>query len=211
MAEGYAVETISSLPFDMLIGAPLTAAVNAQAQGAKATVDFIQDVGFLPPSSNEDMLFPTPGALDAAGGALVPGDLGQVRTVTFTYSTTDGAGAVSTSQLTVPLLTVVPIPNLQIAEMTIDFVAKISEAITSSKKDVDNRRKDASAHTKGGWGPVSGGLKASYSSTHTSSSERSSKYQTELTMSIHVRATSESLPKGLGRVLDILASTIKPA
>jgi hypothetical protein len=211
MPAGYAIETISSLPFDMLIGAPLTAAINAQALGAKATVDFIQDVGFIPPSNDEDMLFLTAGATDAAGAPLIPGDLGQVRTVTFTYATTDATGAVSTAQLTVPLLTVVPIPNLQIAEMTIDFIAKISETITSTRKAQDARRLEGSATAKGGWGPVSGSMKASYSSTHTSSSERSSKYQTELTMSIHVRATSESLPKGLGRVLDILAATIKTA
>jgi hypothetical protein len=200
---GYAVETISSLPFDRLIGGPLTAAVTAQAQAAKATVDFIQEVGFVPPSPDEDMLALTP---NAAVGAvpLVDGDLGQVRMVTFRFSTPAGD-----STLTVPLLTVVPIPNLQIAEMTIDFVAKISETITSTKNDQDNRRVAGSAETKGGWGPVSGSLKASYSSTHTSSSERSSKYQTELTMSIHVRATAESLPKGLGRVLDILAATVK--
>lgn len=210
MPAGYAVETISSLPFGHLIGGPLTAAIDAQSQGAKATVDFIQDVGFIPPNPDEDMLFPTAGAQDAAGNALVPGDMGQVRMITFTYSTIDGAGAVVQSQLSVPLLTVVPIPYLHIAEMTIDFVAKISEAITSTRKAQDNRRLNGSSTAKAGWGPVSGSLKASYSSTHTSSSERSSKYNTELTMSIHVRATSESMPKGLGRVLDILEKTIRP-
>ncbi len=209
MPKGYAIEAVSSLPLGYLIGAPLTAAVDAQAQSAKATLDFIQDVGFMPPSPNEDMLFLTPGAVDPAGNPLVPGDLGAARTATFTYSASDPAGNPVQAKLTVPLLSIVPIPMLLIEEMTIDFVAKISEAITSSRKDVDNRRKEGSANASGGWGPVSAGLKASYSSTHTSQVDRSSKYQTELTMSVHVRATSEGLPKGMGRVLDILAATIK--
>lgn len=227
MPAGYAVETISSLPFGHLIGGPLTAAIDAQALGAKATVDFIQDVGFIPPNPDEDSLFPTPGAQDAAGQPLVAGDFGQVRMITFTYIASSvpqvdnagnpvldaagnrvlGPGSVT---LTVPLLTVVPIPYLAISEMTIDFVAKISESITATRKAADNRRLQGSSTAKGGWGPVSGSLKASYSSTHTSSSERSSKYQTELTMSIHVRATSESMPKGLGRMLDILEKAIIP-
>jgi hypothetical protein len=199
----YAVETISSLPFDTLIGAPLTAAIDAQAHGAKATVDFIHDVGFIPATTNEDPLFP----VDSQGqpAAVGDADFGDVRMVTFTYSLADGTGAT----VTVPLLTVVPIPYLYISEMTIDFVAKISETITATINSTDTRATAASAQAKGGWGPVSGSLKASYSSTHTSNSERSSKYQTELTMSVHVRATSESMPKGLSRVLDILASAIK--
>jgi len=213
MAKGYAVETISSLPFGLLIGAPLTAAIEAQAQGAKATVDFIQDVGFLPPAKNEDMLFLSSAEIpkaDDGNPQYAEGDLGAVRMVNFTYSSVDGEGKTGTSKLSLPLLTVVPIPYLEINEMTIDFTAKISEAITSTRQDKDDRRKQGSANVGGGWGPISGGLKGSYSSTHTSTSERSSKYQTELTMSIHVRATSESMPRGLSRVLDILASTIKP-
>jgi uncharacterized protein DUF2589 len=202
----YALETVSSLPFGMLIGAPLSAGVEAQSQAAKATIDFIREVGFKPADPNSDPLFP----LDNNGNPRNDdADFGDVRVVTFKYQTTNGAGEPGTATLTVPVLTVVPIPYFSIDEMTIDFVAKITESITSTVKAEDNRRKDASATVSGGWGPVRGGLKASYSSSHTSTSEKSSKYNTELAMTIHVRATSESMPKGLARVLDILASGIK--
>ena len=206
---GYAIETVSSLPFGTLIGAPLTAAIEAQAQAAKATVDFIQEVGFVPEDADEDALFPSDGDGDEP-------DFGEVRMVTFSYASNavplagDDADAVGagTVTLTVPLLTVVPIPYLAISEMTIDFMAKISESITATKKTADDRRLQGSSTAKGGWGPVSGTLKASYSANHSSTSERSSKYNTEMTMSIHVRATSESMPKGLGRILDILEKAI---
>ncbi len=247
MAKNYAVETVSSLPFGMLIGAPLNAAIEAQTQAAKATIDFIMQVGFLPASvagaANPAAALADPDPVDVSRSDAVPAanlnpatNAGQTRMVTFMYTTTNEDAAVvaaaaaaataaagatpatiaaavaatnQTATITVPILSVVPIPFFSIDEMTIDFVAKITEAITASSRASSNSVKSASAQGQGGWGPVSGGFKAGMSSTHTSTSERSSKYQTELTMSIHVRASSESMPKGMGRVLDMLAGLIK--
>jgi len=98
MAQNYAVETVSSLPFGMLIGAPLNAAIEAQTQAAKATIDFILTVGFLPPLPPN----PTPAQLadpdlpDVTTPNGVPAQntdpsthAGQTRMVTFSYSTTN--------------------------------------------------------------------------------------------------------------------------
>lgn len=273
MARNYAVETISSLPFGMLIGGPLNAAIEAQSQAAKSTIDFILQVGFLPPNA-ANLQDPDPVEISQPDAAPAPGanpttNAGQTRMVTFSYSTTNEDAAVvaavpaaaaaaaqaanaaaavaavqalpnvppaivttatdvqnqggnqaaiaaaitamttQTATITVPILSVVPIPFFSIEEMTIDFMAKITEAITSNSRSQNQRVLTASTQAKGGWGPVSGSLKAGMSSTHSSTSERSSKYQTELTMAIHVRATSESMPKGMARVLDMLAGIIK--
>ena len=279
MGQNYAVESISSLPFGMLIGAPLNAAIEAQTQAAKATIDFILQVGFLPSSGvdSSGALIADPDPVDVtrpdaapAAGADPSTHAGQTRMVTFTYTTANedptvvalaaeaaaaaaaaadataaaaavanvagvtpamiaaanaakdlqGASATSvaaaivpstnqTAAITVPILSVVPIPFFSIDEMTIDFVAKITEAITASSKGSSKSVKSASTQGRGGWGPVSAGFKAGMSSTHSSTSERSSKYQTELTMTIHVRASSESMPKGMAKVLDMLAGLIK--
>jgi Protein of unknown function (DUF2589) len=279
MAKNYAVEAISSLPFGMLIGGPLNAAIEAQAQAAKSTIDFILQVGFLPASAvNAGALVADPDPVEVSEPDAVPAPgtnpmtaAGQTRMVTFSYTTTNedpamlamvtaaqaaAAGAANaaaapaavqlvpgvtpavtaavnaavaapnatpqtvaaaivpsltnqTATISVPILSVVPIPFFAIEEMTIDFMAKITEAITSNSKSQKNKAMSASTQAKGGWGPVSGSMKAGMSSTHSSTSERSSKYQTELTMSIHVRATSESMPKGMARVLDMLAGLIK--
>ena len=255
MANNYAVETISSLPFGMLIGAPLTAAIEAQSQAAKATIDFILQVGFLPPTVTNNQELADPDPVDITQPDALPAatanpttNAGETRMVTFTYMTTNedaalvstaaavaaaaaaaadaqgatqamiaaataaagaqGATAASvaativpttnqTATITVPLLSVVPIPFFSIDEMTIDFVAKITEAVTASSKATAKSVKSASTQARG------------MCSTHTSTSERSSKYQTELTMTIHVRASSESMPKGMAKVLDMLASLIK--
>jgi hypothetical protein len=196
MGTNYAIEAISSLPFSTLIGAPLLAAIEAQGQGAKATVDFIMAVGFEPPTAGDDVAIET------------QPQPGKVRNVTFSYQRTDGT-VVQDASLTVPLLTIVPIPYLAIEEMTIDFMAKITEAINKSTTATDEKVAAVSTSAQGGWGPCSASLKGSFSSKHSSTSATSSKYQTELTMSIHVRAKQDDMPAGLSRVLTILSDLIK--
>ena len=107
MAKNYAVETVSSLPFGMLIGAPLAAAIDAQTQAAKATIDFILQVGFLPTAAivapQGGVLQPLndPNPVDVTQPDAVPAptanpstDAGRTRMVTFTYTTTNEDPAV---------------------------------------------------------------------------------------------------------------------
>lgn len=198
----YAVETISSLPFGQLIGGPLVAGIEAQAQAAKTTVDFILQIGFQPPTGTEDPF------LDSSDNEVSSPDIGSVRMITFNYQTTDANGT-NTASITVPLLSVIPIPFFAIEEMTIDFMAKITESVISNKKSNSTSLKKASTHAKAGWGPFSAGLKASYSNKHSSSASTTSKYQTELTMNIHARATQNDMPAGMAKVLEILAGIIQ--
>lgn len=199
---GYAIQNVTSLPFRHLIGGPLVAAIEAQAMAAKSTLDFIMEVGFTAPTD------------DIADPAMQTPDIGIVRTVTFKYQAdivnADNTGTETKDfRLTVPLLTIVPIPYLAIEEMTIDFMAKITEAITSDRSSSNESAKNATLAAKGGWGPVSASFKGSLSSKHSSTSTSSSKYNTELTMNIRVRATQDDMPAGLMKVLDILAGAVK--
>lgn len=198
---GYAIQNVTSLPFRHLIGGPLVAAIEAQAMAAKSTMDFIMDVGFTKPTD------------DIADPTKQP-DIGDVRAVTFKYKAdvvkADRTGTENKEfSLTVPLLTIVPIPYLAIEEMTIDFMAKITEAISSDRSTSNESAKNATLEAKGGWGPVSASFKGSLSSKHSSTSSSSSKYNTELTMNIRVRATQDDMPAGLMKVLDILAGVVK--
>jgi hypothetical protein len=80
---------ISSIDFGAMIGGPLTAVINAQAQAAMTTVNFINSVGF----HNENR---------------------SVINVDFLYSATDENGADQPRKLTVPFLAMLPIPNLEV-------------------------------------------------------------------------------------------------
>jgi hypothetical protein len=62
---------LSSINFEAMLGGPLVAVVNAQAQAAMSSVNFIKSVGFKP-------------VFDSNGDVL-PGAVGDPVTVTFTY------------------------------------------------------------------------------------------------------------------------------
>ena len=178
-------ENLTSLNFEALIGGPMSAAISAQAQAAKTTIDFIQEVGF-------------------EGTAATPDDsFGTVRNVQFQYASNDG-GSVETNTLDVPILSIVPIPYLRIENMDINFKASITdvESFTGSVKSEFGV--DLSA--KGGFFGSRYKFKAHYKreSETTRSSSSTVKYEYE----VNVRAVQDDIPAGLSRVLDILENSI---
>ncbi len=214
----YVTKILTQLPFGNIIGGPMKAAIEAQALAAKSTIDFIQTVGFK--KQDPDALFKGTGAATPYKD-LDDGDFGEIRNITFKYKTTDntaggsgGGGGGSTPnertvELTVPILTVVPIPFLRIDELTIDFMAKITEEFTnnnSSSTNVDFSSK-LDVGYKAWWSPVNVNFNASISTKHSSTASTSSRFQTEATMNIHVRAVQDTMPAGLNRILTILETS----
>ncbi len=199
----YVTRILTQLPFGNIIGGPMKAAIEAQALAAKSTIDFIQTVGFKKQSG--DQLFPVMNNNEQEGG-----DFGEVRNITFSYKTMDSAtNSEKTVELTVPILTVVPIPYLRIDEMTIDFTAKITEEFQNSNTSQTDTSLAAnmSSSWKSWWSPVSVSFNASISNKSSSSASSSSRYQTESTMNVHVRAVQDSMPAGLAKVLSILETS----
>lgn len=214
---GYAIQNITALPFGNIIGGPMKAAIEAQALAAKSTIDFILAVGFQPkskvvdettgavePVSTTDPFFPAHGGM---------ADVGDVRNVVFEYVVKDAEGNETKATIRVPILTIVPIPFIRIDEMDIDFMAKITEQTSETRKGDESTNFKTGTNVRAGarrwWGSVSVGFNASYSNRHSSSTEASSRYQTEMTMNVHVRAVQDELPAGLSRVLTMLESIIK--
>lgn len=186
-------QELSSIDFQSMIGGPLNAIVKAQAQSAQTSVDFIKSVGFNAPDAQTDP--------------------GKPTMVTFEYDkmveSKDAQGNVTSTvtpmKLTVPILTMLPIPFIRVEETTIDFNAKInavSESTTSSSSELN-----ASLAVKGGWGPVSAELKCSYSTKKSSSA--TSKIERTYSLAIHVRAVQDELPAGTEKLLGILENSIQ--
>ncbi|WP_237058434.1 DUF2589 domain-containing protein [Microbulbifer sediminum] len=187
----YANRILGSIPYGTLIGAPMTAAVEAQALAAQSSIDFIRTVGF----ENMD---------DSA-------EWGATRHVNFTYTVNDAETSTDrTADIRVPLLTIVPIPYLRIDDMTIDFTSKITEELVRTKKRDTSVDADASLNIKYSnfLSPVKVGFKASLSTKHSSSSATSNRYKTEHTININVRAVQDDIPNGMSRVLDMLETSI---
>jgi len=193
-----AVAELRQIPFGYLIGEPMKAAIEAQALAAKTTVEFIEKVGFVPKDTLQDMLF-----VDESKDA----DAGDVRNVTFKYKKTDENGSVNDVSLSVPILSIVPIPYLRIDEMTIDFTAKLNDTIVNTTKTNFKLDSTVGGKFKSWWSPVS--LEFRTSMSYQSSRERASRYTREYSMNIHVRAVQDDIPAGLERVLDLLEQTIK--
>lgn len=202
-----AVQELRQIPFEHLIGAPLKAAVEAQALAAQSTIEFIHKVGFKTtspdPFAPSDLLFEDPSA-DA--------DAGELRNVTFRYSkkAEDETSATDFS-LTVPFLAIVPIPSLRIDEVTIDFSAKLTDAIRRDTRSTSSLSVSTSGRFSSFWSPVKLSFRAS--ATHTRTAATSVNQTREYKMDVHVRAVQDELPAGLSKMLDILEEAIqdKPA
>jgi hypothetical protein len=144
----YVNNTLKNVPFENIIGGPLKAAINAQSIAAKATVDFIQQVGFI--SSNEP-------------NESKDQDYGESRNIVFKYTTTNSDGTMRVAELSVPILTIVPIPYIRIDDMTIDFTANISEIIDENSNRTNTRTTDGGVKAVVPFYATSVGMKGSIS------------------------------------------------
>lgn len=186
MADSYITKALKSVPLSHLIGGPLCAAVEAQAKAAHSTVQFVNAIGFEADSPE------------------------KVRNVTFTYEVTEPEP--QQARLTVPILTIIPIPFIRIDEMTIKFVMDVSEqSDTESKSQRESSAKsEVKAEASVGWGiwKASASFSGSYSSSSKDTSSSSLRQSTHATLDITVHAVQDEMPAGLSRVLGILEKSI---
>ncbi len=194
-----AVQELSQIPFAHLIGAPMKAAIEAQALAAQSTIEFIHKVGFQQPSGGgNDLLFTNP-SNDA--------DAGTLRSVSFVYKKKDENGVESNFELTVPLLSITPIPYIRIDEMTIDFKAKLTDSIvcrTDTRFSLDS---SVTGKYSAFWSPIK--LEFRVSAAYKTSSSSQASQTREYSMDIHVRAVQDAMPAGLSKILDILEDAIQ--
>ncbi|MCF8204432.1 MAG: DUF2589 domain-containing protein [Methylotenera sp.] len=187
-------EQFKGLPMGELIGAPLTAACDAQIRLAQATANFVQTVGFV---------------LDDKGNP------GATRQVSFNFkrpttgeqpSGPGGPFYEEQVELSVPLLSIVKVPNLSITTVDITFDMEVKSSFTAKEADSKSGTLEASASV--GFGPFSASVKVSGSiSSHkenTRASDNSAKYHVE------VKAVDGGMPEGLARVMDILQTAVAP-
>ena len=197
----FVTRTLRALPFGRIIGGPMTAAIEAQALAAQSTVNFIKSVGFDTPAN--------PAA----------GELGSVRNVEFTYqrkkiTPTGTTGTANddeeTVTLTVPILTIVPIPYIRIESLTIDFTANITEQHEDSVSFNNTTVAETSINGKYGnfLSPVNVQFAAKFSTKSSLSTASKNKTSVEATIDINLKAVQDEMPAGLAKVLTILETAI---
>ena len=114
------VRGIGTLRLYELIGAPLVAIVEADAQAARATLDYISDVGFVTSESNE---------LEGSEGPLP----GRLRMAQFRYRKLDENNQAADFVAEVPLLSLVPIPALQVRDAKVKLAAKVVNLLRTER------------------------------------------------------------------------------
>ena len=101
------------IDFGEMIGAPLNAIIQGETIAAQASADFIQTVGFLPDG--------------------VADSFGSLRMISFSFERKSESeqGKTETAIMRVPLLSLIPIPLLQVKNATIEFGLNITDFVSS--------------------------------------------------------------------------------
>lgn len=170
---------LATLDFANLIGGPLNAVVEAQAKAALTTVNFIKEVAF-----------------DKEGKA---------RQVNFNYTRSDGDGKTREYNLSVPFLTMLPIPYIAVKKANIAFNAKITSTVSASTSDTLQSEVSADASLSYYWfARAKLQTKVSYQKTNSSAAKEERTYD----LSINVEACNDEMPAGTERLLTILEQSI---
>jgi len=144
---------LHTMPFENLIGGPLKACVEAQEMATDTTWRFIREVGF---TSNDDE------------------ESQEVVMVSFLFQR---QGRIQ--EISIPLLTLVPIPYISLETIDVSFQANLSAS-------------------------SNGELTAKFSNA---SLTGQSKYSIQHLMDVKVHASSDSMPAGLAKMLDLFSNS----
>lgn len=218
-------QELSSIDFESMIGGPLIAVVNAQAQAALSSINFIKSVGFKAGTSedpeNQDTgepiyvqfkykkevapYQPAVAAVDAVAAVGTEGEPGYTPAVAAVAAVAAVPAQLQPMSLEVPILTLLPIPFIRIDETTIDFNAKIN---SMEYKKVDTSFKiGGSFEAKARWGWGSAKLKVS--SSYQRNTQQGSNVKRTYSMNVHVKAVQDEMPAGMEKVLGILEDAMR--
>lgn len=171
--------SFGSVELEKLLSAPISALIYADSQGARTTVDFIRQVGFVS-DEYED-----------------PYQFGELRTVSFQYKSTDAEGGIVQKVLTVPLLSIVPIPMLSIEEAEIDLKVLIDGVI--NPQDLKGEDQTSFMQQQSGVKLLANIGQANAKDTDD---------QTPGSMRVKIKLKSSDIPSGLNKILNAVDNAI---
>lgn len=183
MAQSNKVKTTSSQIMELkdLISNPLTSTIDADYISTQRYLDYLYELAF--------------DSCDRETGVA-----GNIRMLTFTYQEQDRNGT-RTKKINIPLLSLVPLPLLQIKEANFDFEVQIIDAVTNetnttfsfsdSDEDKSSAAKSAQTKLRVSLAPDSGG------------SARSARCQKSPNMKVKVMMQHADMPAGLSNLLHL--------
>lgn len=171
-----------------LISGPLVATIDADSISSRRYLNYLLDLTFE--------------SYDRKTGKA-----GKLRTLDFTYQTQD-VGGQHTQRISIPLLTLVPLPLLQVKEADFDFDIQIVDALSADR--------DAAFSLKNGSSPEeeesTEGVKLRVSMAQASREGKTTEgVRKSLTanMKVKVRMQQADMPGGLSNLLHLTTSNVQ--
>lgn len=188
MANG--VKDLKSLPLSDIIGAPVSAIVQAEANAARTAIEFIEKVGF-----QKDPNAPS------GSSAL---DVGQLRMVEFGYTKPDENGNPADFVARIPLLALFPIPGIRVSVAKVAFTAKITDAFT----ETSSNEAEGSAEGTGLFGEPQVQFRGSVVSASSTNNTTTSTYDLNISLELEQSPVSPGMAKLLN-MLDVAINESK--
>ena len=179
------IGTLQGLPFENLIGGPLSACIQAQNDAAMTSINFINNVCL-----NEDK------------------ETGEKSAVYVSFSFIQNGRKVV---INVPLIAIVPIPYIAINSIDISFKATVNgvESESSSTETEYESKENKKSTRKTGWfRKKTTTINSTFSTKRDSKSTQASKFSVEATIDVAVHAGQESMPAGMAKILEMLGAAM---
>ena len=179
------IGTLQGLPFDNLIGGPLSACIQAQNDAAMTSINFINNVCL-----NEDK------------------ETGEKSAIYVSFSFIQNGRKVV---INVPLIAIVPIPYIAINSVDINFKATVNgveSESSSTETEYESKGNKKSTRKSGLFRRKTTTINSTFSTKRDSKSTQDSKFSVEATIDVAVHAGQESMPAGMAKILEMLGAAM---
>lgn len=184
------IGTLQGIPFENLIGGPLSACIQAQNDAAMTSINFINNVCL-----NEDK------------------ETGEKSAIYVSFSFIQNGRKVV---INVPLIAIVPIPYIAINSVDINFKATVNGVECESNENTysEEYKRDTNTKSQKRRGFILNKNKketkinTSFSTKRDSKSTQDSKFSVEATIDVAVHAGQESMPAGMAKILEMLGAAM---
>ena len=179
------IGTLQGLPFDNLIGGPLSACIQAQNDAAMTSINFINNVCL-----NEDK------------------ETGEKSAIYVSFSFIQNGRKVV---INVPMIAIVPIPYIAINSIDISFKATVNgveSESSSTETEYESKGTKKSTRKTGLFRRKTTTINSTFSTKRDSKSTQDSKFSVEATIDVAVHAGQESMPAGMAKILEMLGAAM---
>lgn len=188
------VKTSSSQVMELkdLISAPLIATIDADYISSRHYLKYLYEIAFEPASKATN-------------------ETGNLRMLTFTYTRSDTSGD-RLQKISIPILTLVPLPLLQIKEADFDFDIQVIDGFEQEQQSSFSIKDGKEIEPTNTPEDIPSGLKLRVSlaaSTATSDSSKTNIHQgLTANMRVKVKMQQADMPGGLSNLLNLTANNV---